>query len=209
MKKLNFGSGRDGLYKALGEGERTSKKVATIKMTNGKSFKRRNVNQYGEAEGGNDYEEHRSDRSDRYAKGGKMKEEIAYEKEQHDAMFNSQYGKGATIKSFQREPKYKIGDTVSTREIKFRSGDKAGQIQYPVISGKITDKEPFQNGWVYSIISNGNKLHKVTEVQIEKKYAKGGKMKQPTIVRGFNDDEPYEYGKGGKTKGFAYTIGGL
>lgn len=45
------------------------------------------------------------------------------------------------------------------------------------------------------------------------KFAKGStvssKKKQPKIVRGFSDDEEYEYGQGGTTKGFNYSIGGL
>ena len=42
--------------------------------------------------------------------------------------------------------------------------------------------------------------------------AKGGKTKKrkdPPIVRGYFDDEPYEYGNGGLTTGFNYSIGGL
>lgn len=109
MAKPNFGKGRDGFYKAMGVGERTSKKVATIRKTDGTSFKRKNANQYGSAEGGNDYYEDRPNRSDKYAKG-------------------------STVPS---------------------------------------------------------------------------KKKQPKIVRGFFDDEEYEYGQGGTMKGFNYTIGGL
>lgn len=48
---------------------------------------------------------------------------------------------------------------------------------------------------------------------IQKKYAKGGKTKKgkqdPPIVRGYFDDEPYEYGDGGLLGGFTYSIGGL
>jgi azurin len=62
----------DKLYKAIGSGERTSKKFATIKMTDGSSFKRRNANQYGEAEGGNDYTEKRVNRTDKYTPEGKV-----------------------------------------------------------------------------------------------------------------------------------------
>jgi len=70
MRKLNFGEDADGRYKALGVGERTSKKVSRIKMTDGSSFKRRNANQYGDAEGGNEYVETRSNRSDSFDLGG-------------------------------------------------------------------------------------------------------------------------------------------
>lgn len=37
-------------------------------------------------------------------------------------------------------------------------------------------------------------------------YKKGGKTKEPTIVRGFSDDEPYEYKKGGNITYKGITI---
>ena len=36
-------------------------------------------------------------------------------------------------------------------------------------------------------------------------FKKGGKMKEPTIIRGFSDDEPYEYAKGGMMKEDGYS----
>jgi hypothetical protein len=62
----------DKKYKAIGAGERTSKKFATISMTDGTKFKRRNANQYGEAQGGLDYTEKRVNRTDKYSKDGKV-----------------------------------------------------------------------------------------------------------------------------------------
>jgi hypothetical protein len=70
MERTKLGLSRDKMYKALGEGERTSKKVSTIRMSDGSTFKRKNANQYGAAEGGNDYTEKRSNRSDRFDLGG-------------------------------------------------------------------------------------------------------------------------------------------
>lgn len=70
MERTKLGLSRDKMYKALGEGERTSKKVASIRMSDGSTFKRKNANQYGTAEGGNDYTEKRSNRSDRFDLGG-------------------------------------------------------------------------------------------------------------------------------------------
>lgn len=136
---------RDKLYKAIGKGERTSKKVAIIQKTDGTSFRRRNANKYGNAEGGNDYVENRPNRTDFYPKdrrkkimetGGKTPEEMAYKKEQDDYMFNSQFAKGSTVK------------------------------------GKSKKK----------------------------------KVKQPMVVRGYFEDEAYEYGQGGKTKGEIYEV---
>jgi hypothetical protein len=126
----------DKMYKAIGKGERTSSTFATIRKTDGTSFKRRNANQYGNAEGGNDYVENRVNRTDAYPNdkrkkvmanggglanttestpandnmsfrsGGKMPAKKkatkktplqVYKKEQHDAMFNSEYGQGGTM----------------------------------------------------------------------------------------------------------------
>jgi len=56
--------------KAMGAGERTSKKVSTIRKSDGTSFRRKNANQYGSAEGGNDYTEKRVNRTDRFDLGG-------------------------------------------------------------------------------------------------------------------------------------------
>jgi hypothetical protein len=70
MERTKLGLSRDKMYKALGEGERTSKKVSSIRLSDGTSFKRRNANQHGTAEGGNDYTEKRSNRSDRFDLGG-------------------------------------------------------------------------------------------------------------------------------------------
>jgi hypothetical protein len=104
---------KDNLYKAIGKGERTSHKVSYITKADGTRFRRRNANKSGDAQGGLDYVENRPNRTDFYPKdkrkkimqtGGKTPEEIAYEKEQEDAMFNSQYGKGSTVMG-----KYKKG----------------------------------------------------------------------------------------------------
>jgi len=84
----------DKLYKAIGAGERTSKKFSTIKMTDGTSFKRRNANQYGEAEGGNDYTEKRVNRTDKYSKDGTV-----------IAKNGATIGRSSTAKAFDK--KYK------------------------------------------------------------------------------------------------------
>ena len=70
MERTKLGLSKDKMYKALGDGERTSKKVASIRMSDGSTFKRKNANQYGTAEGGNDYTEKRSNRTDRFDLGG-------------------------------------------------------------------------------------------------------------------------------------------
>ena len=64
----------DKMYKAIGKGERTSKKFATIRMTDGSTFKRRNANQYypDGVPGDEDYTEKRINRTDKYTKDGKV-----------------------------------------------------------------------------------------------------------------------------------------
>lgn len=54
-----------------------------------------------------------------------------------------------------------------------------GNIQSKYITGKVFQWENLFN-----------------EINL-KEFEKGGKMKEPTIVRGFSDDEPYEYADGG------------
>jgi hypothetical protein len=69
-KRTKLGLQADARFKAMGSGERTSKKVATIRKADGTSFKRKNANQFGAAEGDNDYTEKRSNRADKFVKGG-------------------------------------------------------------------------------------------------------------------------------------------
>ncbi len=60
-------------FKAMGIGERTSRTSSLITKADGTRFRRKNANQYGDAEGGNDYTETRPDRSDKFKKGSTIK----------------------------------------------------------------------------------------------------------------------------------------
>jgi hypothetical protein len=67
----------DKKYAAIGAGERTSKKFATIRKSDGTSFKRKNANQYypDGVPGGEDYTEKRPNRTDKgvwYKEGGEL-----------------------------------------------------------------------------------------------------------------------------------------
>ena len=294
---------RDKLYKAIGKGERTSKKVAIIQKTDGTSFRRRNANGYGNAEGGNDYVEKRPNRTDFYPKdkrkkimetGGKTTEEMAYEKEQHDYMFNSQFAKGSTVKDnrmnertravivrlqkTKADPEYvspnyvndvanKMGVNLTSEEVVFISdnfGEKYAKGSTVEGGGveKITQAELLnenfkeakeniieihkrvklksgnellllkkESGWGISKYNPKTKKelewyefsdketanYWIDKVDVEK-YAKGStikgkskkkKVKQPMVVRGYFEDEAYEYGQGGKTNCWCYSIGGL
>lgn len=55
----------DSMYRATKPGMRKSKKFAKIEMKDGSSFRRRNANQYGDADGGKAYTENRRNRTDR------------------------------------------------------------------------------------------------------------------------------------------------
>jgi hypothetical protein len=62
-----YGSGgnvADKDYSALKGGERNSRKFANVEMKGGKTYHRRNANQYGKVKGGKTYTEYRENRSD-------------------------------------------------------------------------------------------------------------------------------------------------
>jgi hypothetical protein len=185
MAKPNFGKGRDGIYKAIGEGERTSKKVATIRKTDGTTFRRKNANQYGSAQGDNDYYEDRPDRSDKYGKGG-------------DILSSKKYpSKGVVPETTYTLERHKTDD---------------GGYFYPVFA-----ENKFKKSWLGQgkTEEEGRKIldERLSYIKETDEYAKGStvlsKKKEPKIVRGFSDDEEYEYGQGGTTSGFNYSIGGL
>lgn len=71
-KRSKFALKADKNLKAMGAGERTSKKFSTIHMSDGTSFKRRNANGYypNGVPGGNEYTEKRVNRTDRFNTGG-------------------------------------------------------------------------------------------------------------------------------------------
>jgi len=103
----------DKLYKAIGSGERTSKKFATISMTDGTKFKRRNANQYGDAQGGLDYSETRVNRTDKYTPEGKV-----------IAKNGATIGRSSTAKAFDK--KYKAigsGERTSKKFATIRMAD--------------------------------------------------------------------------------------
>jgi hypothetical protein len=105
----------DKLYTAIGAGERTSKKFATIRMSDGSSFKRKNANKYypDGVPGGEDYTEKRVNRTDKYgadarkkvfAKGGSMKKDPTIVRTQFEEE-EFEYANGGNAGSFS----YSIG----------------------------------------------------------------------------------------------------
>ena len=88
---------------ASGVGERTSEKVSTIFTKDGGSFRRRNANQYGKADGGNDYTETRQNRTDKYETGG----DLTGSPEVFPDTDTLSYAKGSTIKGRGKKKKTK------------------------------------------------------------------------------------------------------
>lgn len=77
-KRTKLALSSDKNLKAMGTGERVSKKVATIKKADGTSFRRKNANQFGATDGGNEYTEKRVNRTDRFELGGNLDAEFTY-----------------------------------------------------------------------------------------------------------------------------------
>jgi hypothetical protein len=196
---------KDNLYKAIGKGERTSHKVSYITKADGSRFRRENANQHGNAEGGNDYVENRPNRTDIYPKdrrkkimktGGKTPEEIAYEQEQEDAMFNSQYGKGSTVKGeYEKINKIKAKKLFDGGETVYLSNGSLGGSKLEVKKGDFFNHGEFINDFD-EIVSDFKSYNKEIYYFTKPKFAKG------STVMG-------KYKKGGKTGCWCYEIGGL
>jgi hypothetical protein len=199
---------KDKLYKAIGKGERTSKKVSYITKADGTRFRRRNANKSGDAQGGLDYVENRPNRTDFYPKdkrkkimktGGKTPEEIAYEQEQEDAMFNSQYAKGSTVKSGGVESELYVAEY---QKGQWTVKDKKNPNANYTLSSKKENAENVRQ----ALIDSPSKL----KYYRSNEYAKGGKTPEEAY-----EQEQYDamydstYGKGGKTGCWCYEIGGL
>jgi hypothetical protein len=174
---------KDNLYKAIGKGERTSHKVSYITKADGSRFRRENANQHGNAEGGNDYVENRPNRTDIYPKdrrkkimktGGKTPEEIAYEQEQEDAMFNSQYGKGSTVKGVL-DKYYLVKHNKNSYELKDKETDRLVWIgDYWKIHNALQDKAKLTFSEADTFMGNATKYADGGGVG---KYAKGSTVK--------------------------------
>jgi hypothetical protein len=206
---------KDKLYKAIGKGERTSKKVSYITKADGSRFRRENANQYyndvdgikGDRSliGNRDYSENRPNRTDLYPKdrrkkimetGGKTPEEIAYDKEQEDAMFNSQYAKGTTIKG--GEYSQYVKNIYSNQS---EQSAREGLMNFASEQGfEISDVENALQVYKYDTEENAWGENYYTKVAIAKmvdmisgKYAKGS-----TVKGGGVENELYvaEYQKG-------------
>jgi hypothetical protein len=193
----------DKLYKAIGKGERTSKKFATIRMTDGTSFKRRNANQYypDGVPGDEDYTEKRVNRTDKYTKDGKVIAKVGANigNRRMDKMYKA-IGKGERTSKKFATIRMTDGTTFKRRNAnQFYPDGVPGDEDYTEKRVNRTDKYT-KDGKVIA--------KKGTTIPSTKKKKKTTKPKEPMIVRTQFEEENYEYGNGG-TMPCCYTIGGL
>ena len=168
------------------------------------------------------------------AKGGNMKKGQAYKMyEITKEGLNGQYSyysdkQGKTIKADTREEILREIE----KEKKMAKGGKmyAKGGEVPVENSKMigktitiqlpTEVKPFKDKVIieYGDFVMGNKGFWSKEHIVKKSegggiMAKGGKTKKgkqdPPVIRGYVDDEPYEYGDGGTMNCWCYDIGGL
>jgi hypothetical protein len=197
--------------KAMGAGERTSKKVSTIRKSDGTSFRRKNANQYGSAEGGNDYTEKRVNRTDRFDLGGTADSAENGGANIGGTLGSSMMKKGGNLIGKQKNldmnkngkldsedfkiirgkmkhgGSVKVGDKVMLPEIKMRDG----KIQFEEVeNGKVLSIE---NG-IYDVLNpKTNRIHRVTLNQI--KYSNGGGL--ANVPETFPETDAMSYKNGG------------
>lgn len=160
------------------------------------------------------------------AKGGNMKKGQAYKMyEITKEGLNGQYSyysdkQGKTIKADTREEILREIE----KEKKMAKGGKmyakGGMTEHGLKSGdKIVGKSGTKGVKVYNkqsreagSINLDSGKRSVSKYEEGGMMAKGGKTKSkqdPPIIRGYVDDEPYEYGDGGTMNCWCYDIGGL
>ena len=204
---------------ASGVGEKTSKKVSTIFTKDGGSFRRKNANQYGKADGGNDYTETRPNRTDKYETGG----DLTGSPEVFPDTDTLSYAKGSNVKGGE----YKFGYDITLKKHTSKNGTDIELRQNP----KTKYYTIFVNGFggtstptEFLHVAEDDYKYELSKYEsLEKRgvFAKGStikgrgkkkktkKPKEPMVVRGYFEDVPYEYENGGNTNAFNYTIGGL
>ena len=185
----------DANLKAMGKGERTSKKVSTIRKADGTSFRRKNANQYGAAEGGNDYTEKRVNKTDRFDLGGTA----------------DSADKGADIGGTLGSSMYGRGGHVSKGEMVWKKLSSSDKMNFLIknFKNQITDrsKEDVVN-------KTYNFLPKIVKIKLESEYANvedyangggTGVSSQTGFAEGTNADllmnqDYLAYKKGGSVK---------
>jgi hypothetical protein len=203
----------DSNLKAMGKGERTSKKVSTIRTADGSSFRRKNANQYGAAEGGNDYTEKRVNRTDSFETGG-----TADSAENGGANVGGTLGSsmmkrgGSTTKN--KFYLFNAKNGVITIKSKFQNVDDLGEYIIKNVDKSIVDNTIYGNIRFYEIKGTKNNIigwisaqdnESETDVlkrlkakysfQKDKKMANGGGL--ANVPESFPETDAMSYKKGG------------
>lgn len=184
-----------------------------------KSMKAKRAGYRKSKETGNYYYEDRPNRSDkdpqaRYAKGGAMRDNNLannyppYDKVTRGDVIAGRLGQDQMGGKNKMEMGGKMYAKGGMSEHGLKTGDKIVG-KSGGMGVKVYNKESREAGTIN--LDKGSRN--------VSKYAKGGYMakggkakkkeKDPPIVRGYMDDEPYEYGQGGSAGCWCYEIGGL
>ena len=195
MERTKLGLSKDKMYKALGEGERTSKKVASIRMSDGSTFKRKNANQYGTAEGGNDYTEKRSNRTDRFDLGGTA------DSSNTGANMGGTMGSsimkdgGATLKDAKGE-----SQKFELKVLKQLSGFNGGRAKSGILEGLGLSNYQFNK---YASKQDNDKLEKTLKHLIKNKFVEEGGVGYKITQSGANHLRTFNHGSYGNGGGLS------
>jgi hypothetical protein len=170
----------DSNFKAMGKGERTSKKVSTIRTASGTSFRRKNANQYGAAEGGNDYTEKRVNRTDSFETGGTA-----------DSAENGGANVGGTLGSSMM----KRGGAIYSTTMKTPEGNIVGKIVY---NDLYKTYQVNIDGSIYGEFKTKKEAMEDLKNAGFGKMANGGGL--ANVPESFPETDAMSYKKGGSTR---------
>jgi hypothetical protein len=123
-----------------------------------------------------------------FKKGGKAKEPTIVRGYFDDEPY--EFGDGGGISEFKNKKQGKLsGKIINVNNKMYFVGMSIGTIG----GAKNAVYEIFTAGSTHSYRMSENKM-----IEFGNKFAEDGQTKEPTIVRGYFDDEPYEYAKGGR-----------
>tara|TARA_R110000868_G_scaffold181220_7_gene422078 strand:- start:5643 stop:6674 length:1032 start_codon:yes stop_codon:yes gene_type:complete len=182
-KRSKFALKADKNLKAMGAGERTSKKVSTIRKADGSSFKRRNANQYyndvdgikGDRSliGEREYTEKRLNRTDKFNTGGTA-----------DSAENGGANIGGTLGSSMMRrggvAQYKVGDLVRFKlnDPDVMSGEMSelGYENGDIVSAKIVYLKKEGNGLNVDVRTSKGITWNIDSSEFIEEKEKGGKL---------------------------------
>lgn len=223
-KRSKFALKADKSLKAMGAGERTSKKVSTIRKADGTSFKRRNANQYVDAgqAGGNEYTEKRVNRTDRFNTGGTADSSENGGADMGGTLGSSMMKKGGGLKGKQKNLDLNKNGKLDSEDFKMirgkmKTGGEVGD-NYEKMVKKLEKEFEGQDLWDDEILDEYEVKQfddRTNPGEIDK-FVNEKKKKFYVVPFDYGDDSYYyilvpknKMKEGGSTKGFEYSIGGL